>query len=128
MFIEFVIQVLGEFILQVVVELLANVGLHRQTYETLRGDSDPRLASLGYTIQGAVAGLISVLVFPSLLIHSRYAQLANLLVTPLLAGASMSLVGAWRRRREQRLIRLDRFACGYLFALAMAFVRVARAK
>jgi hypothetical protein len=128
MIVEFILQVLAEFVLQVVAEFLTNVGLHLRTYKTLRGDSEPWLAALGYTILGAVAGLISVLVFPSLLIHLPYARLANLLVTPLLAGASMSLLGAWRRRREQQLIRLDMFACGYLFALAMALVRLALAK
>ena len=30
---------------------------------------------------------------------------------------------AWRRRREDELVRLDKFAYGYLFALAMALVR-----
>jgi hypothetical protein len=40
----------------------------------------------------------------------------------------MCLVGAWRLRREQELVRLDRFAYGYLFALAMALVRFYLAK
>jgi hypothetical protein len=37
----------------------------------------------------------------------------------------MALLGAWRARRGQDLIRLDRFAYGYLFALAMAAMRFA---
>ena len=37
----------------------------------------------------------------------------------------MAGIGAWRRRRDQELIRLDRFAYGYLFALAMAAIRFA---
>jgi hypothetical protein len=39
------------------------------------------------------------------------------------AGLAMMARGAWRRRRDQELIRLDKFAYGYLFALAMALVR-----
>jgi len=33
-------------------------------------------------------------------------------------------IGAWRRRRGQRPVLLDRFAYGYLFALVMALVRL----
>jgi hypothetical protein len=35
----------------------------------------------------------------------------------------MSAIGIWRRRRGKELIRLDRFAYGYLFALAMGIIR-----
>jgi hypothetical protein len=50
-------------------------------------------------------------------------RVANLVLTPLAAGLMMSLMGAWRRRRGDDLIRLDRFSYGVLFALAMALVR-----
>jgi hypothetical protein len=46
-----------------------------------------------------------------------------LVLVPIAAGAAMSLMGAWRRRRDQTLIRLDRFAYGYVFAIAMAAIR-----
>jgi hypothetical protein len=84
---------------------------------------NPWLASLGHVILGAIAGVISLFVVPELLIRSHNAQLASLFITPLLAGAVMSLVGAWRRRRGQPVVRIDRFAYGYLFAVAMALVR-----
>jgi hypothetical protein len=46
-----------------------------------------------------------------------------MVITPLVAGGVMSLMGAWRRRRGQPVVRIDRFAYGYLFAVAMALVR-----
>jgi hypothetical protein len=46
------------------------------------------------------------------------------IVTPLIAGGCMAAIGAWRRRRDQELILLDRLAYGYLFALVMALVRL----
>ena len=47
----------------------------------------------------------------------------NMLVTPVAAGWLMSALGAWRERRGQDRIRIDRFAYGYLFALGLGLVR-----
>ena len=38
-------------------------------------------------------------------------------------GALMAALGAWRRRRGEALVRLDRFAYGLVFAFAMSAVR-----
>lgn len=65
------------------------------------------------------------MVFPAHFLDSSAARYVNLLLTPIGAGIAMALVGAWRRRREQPLIGLDKFAYGWLFALAMACVRLA---
>jgi hypothetical protein len=46
-----------------------------------------------------------------------------LVLTPLLAGGIMAVLGAWRARRGQTVLRIDRFAYGYLFALGLAVVR-----
>jgi len=35
----------------------------------------------------------------------------------------MSAMGYWRARRGQAVLRIDRFAYGYLFALTFALVR-----
>jgi hypothetical protein len=32
-------------------------------------------------------------------------------------------MGAWRARRGQQVLRIDRFAYGYLFALSLGLVR-----
>ena len=39
------------------------------------------------------------------------------------SGLSMAAIGAWRARRGQNLLRMDRFAYGFFFALTMALVR-----
>ena len=46
-----------------------------------------------------------------------------MLVFPVAAGWMMSALGAWRERRGQDRIRIDRFAYGYLFALGLGLVR-----
>jgi hypothetical protein len=35
----------------------------------------------------------------------------------------MCLMGAWRARRGDDVLRIDRFAYGYVFALSLALVR-----
>jgi hypothetical protein len=50
---------------------------------------------------------------------------ANLPLTPLASGLIMEAIGSWRRRRERNVLRLDTFAYGFSFALAMAVVRYA---
>lgn len=118
------VGLLGELLLQVLFEVLAEFGL-RSLGEPFRQrrEASPWLAALGYTIYGAAAGGLSLLVFPLAMLQHPAARIANLALTPLLSGLAMSLVGAWRRRRGDELIRLDRFSYGVMFALAMALVR-----
>jgi hypothetical protein len=119
---EFIFSFLGEFLLQVLAEALAELGLHSMR-ETWRRPPNPWLAALGYALFGTIAGALSLLIIPKLFVHTPTLQLANVILTPLLAGGVMMALGAWRRRRDQDTIRLDKFAYGYLFALCMAMVR-----
>jgi hypothetical protein len=121
-----VLQVVGEIVLQVIVEGLFELGL-RGVREPFRRPKPlhPLLAAMGYAILGAAAGAISVWIFPRLFIDGHALRVMNLVVTPFTAGAVMAAIGAWRRKRDEELIRLDRFAYGFVFALAMAAVRFA---
>jgi hypothetical protein len=117
-------RVIAEAVLQAVFEILAEFGL-RSVREPFRRPKPlhPVLAATGYAIFGAIAGGLSLWLFPTLFIDAEWLRIVNLVVTPVAAGGVMALVGAWRRRRDQELIRLDRFSYGFLFALAMALVR-----
>ena len=55
--------------------------------------------------------------------HAGWLRILTLLLVPGLAGLAMNALGAWRLRRDQALIRLDRFGYAYLFALGMSLVR-----
>ncbi len=121
---EALFQLLGELLLQIVFEVLAEFGF-QSVKEVFRRPATPWFAAIGYAILGAIAGLLSLLLFPKLLLAGTTARIVGLFVTPFVAGGLMTVLGAWRRRREQALVRLDRFAYGYLFALAMAGVRFA---
>ncbi|MES2743581.1 MAG: hypothetical protein V4754_21885 [Pseudomonadota bacterium] len=119
---ELIFEVVGEFLLQVILEALFELGLHTLP-EPLRRPPNTWLAALGYLLFGAIAGAISLFIFRSHLIGHRPTQIVNLIVTPLMAGALMALMGYWRAQRGQNVLRIDRFAYGYLFALGLALVR-----
>lgn len=118
---EFIAQFVGELLLQVAIELLAELGLH-----WLRNPSadppNPFLSTIGYALFGAAVGGLSLLIFGDYLVSAPW-RVANLLVTPVLAGLLMAALGMARVRRGQAIFRIDRFAYGYVFALALAVVR-----
>ena len=115
-----VFELLGELLLQAFGELIG-----RSITEPFRRPKPvhPALAALGYAIFGALAGGISLWLLPSLFIAADWLRALNLVVTPLSAGLMMERLGAWREKRNQATIRLDTFAYGFVFALAMALVR-----
>jgi hypothetical protein len=88
-----------------------------------RPDVSPTLAVLGYAVLGAAVGAISLWPFPQSFLGPYPARLANLIVTPVIAGALMSFIGGRRQLKGEPLIRLDRFAYGVVFAFAMSLVR-----
>ena len=118
---EFVLELVGEFLLQVIGEALVELGLHSMA-EPFRRPPNPWFAAAGYTLIGALLGGLSLLVVPHNLVPES-ARVVNLVVTPIAVGVAMALLGAWRARRGQAVLRIDRFAYGYLFALSMALVR-----
>ena len=119
--IEIILEFLGEFLLQVIGEALLEFGFHALA-EPFRNAPTPWIAALGYACIGALLGGLSLLLFPANLVAPPWRML-NLLLTPLAVGGTMALLGAWRARRGQAVLRIDRFAYGYLFALALALVR-----
>jgi hypothetical protein len=118
------VQFLGEVVVQAVFEGLAELGF--QAFRRRRPEAPPAhpiVAALGYLALGAAAGGLSVLLMPHTLIDGLYLRIANLVLTPLALALIMGVIGAWRRRHDQSLVRLDSFGYAYLFALALALVR-----
>ena len=116
--------IVGEILLQVFGEGLFELGF-RGLVETFnrRRRRNPFLAACGYLLWGAIIGGLSLLVFRQSLIQQPVHRMLNLLFTPVIAGLAMSILGAYRRRKGQELLRIDSFFYGYLFALGMALVR-----
>ena len=118
---ELLFEFVGEFLLQAIGEALVELGLH-SVAEPFRRPPNPWLAALGYATFGAVLGGLSLLVFPTNLVPDSW-RVLNLVATPLAVGGIMAAIGAWRARRGESVLRIDRFAYGYLFALSLALVR-----
>ena len=123
---EFLFELLGELLLQIIGEVLVELGLH-SLKEPFRRDPNPWFATIGYALIGTILGGFSLLVFPHLLVAARW-RVANLIVSPIASGGLMCLVGQWRRRRGDAVLRIDRFAYGLLFAMGFALVRFFFAK
>ncbi len=119
---EFLFEIVGEILLQVVLEALAELGLH-SVAAPFRKPPNPWLAAIGYTIFGAAAGGLSLWLFPENFVVGEALRILNLVVTPIAVGLLMCALGAWRVRRGDAVLRIDRFAYGYLFALALALIR-----
>ncbi len=109
---------------QAVFETAAEVAL-RCLVEPLRRSRpiNPFRAGIGYLLYGAIAGGLSLLV-PRVFLAPWWLRLLNLVATPVACGFIMEKVGQMRERRGQRTIGIDTFLYGYLFALAMAVVRL----
>ena len=120
---ELLFEIFGELLLQIAFELLAEFGW-RVASAPFRKSAHPLAAGIGYAVFGALAGAVSLWMFPRLFIASPLGQWANLMVTPLLSGAAMAMLGAWRRRHDRDTVLLDRFAYAFIFALAMGLVRL----
>jgi hypothetical protein len=121
---EFLFQLLLEFILQIFGELLVELGL-RSLAEPFREREErhPLLTFVGYALLGLTVGGLSLLVFPNSFVRSASLHGISLLIMPTLAGLLMSGMGWLRNRQGQRLVKLDTFSYGFIFALGMASVR-----
>ena len=118
---EPVLVILGEFLIQVVVEALIQLGFHSLA-EPFQKPPSPWLAAIGYALFGAIFGGFSLLAFPNNLVPQSW-RIINMVITPLAVGGIMVLLGVWRAKRGQPVLRIDRFSYGYLFALSLAFIR-----
>lgn len=119
---EILLEFLGEILVQVGFEFLAELGA-RSVADTLKKLKNPVLSGIGFILWGAMAGGISLLILPKSMISNLVFRQINVLLTPLVAGGVMMLIGRQRGKRGQSLVRLDRFGYAFAFALAMAVVR-----
>ncbi|MEQ7873816.1 hypothetical protein ABDK56_07395 [Sphingomonas sp. ASV193] len=121
---EYLFQILGEILIQALFELLAELGLHGAR-DLFRRSTNRFASTVLFIVWGSAAGGVSLLVLPHSAIHDPTLRLVNLLVTPILVGAAMVLIGRARAKRGQDLVGLDRFGYAFAFALSMGLVRYA---
>jgi hypothetical protein len=89
---------------------------------------NPLLACIGYLFLGGVAGGLSLLFFPHPLVHRSRAPGLSVIISPVLAGLGMSMVGSTLRKRNRKAMQIESFGYGFAFAFGMALVRFFFAK
>jgi len=117
----FVLEILGEFVLQVIFELAteALAGLVHDRKQHSRA-----VSAIGLVFVGAAAGLLSAWRFPNRLIATRVVLPgASLLLAPIATGVAMHFLGRRLRLLERQPSSLVTFWGGALFAFSMALVR-----
>lgn len=124
---EILLQFLFELLLQGVFELLAEAGFHGLAAPFSK-ERSAWATAIGHTIWGLIAGGVSLYLFPDAFLRAPGLRLANLAVTPAIAGLVMAQIGRWRDRRGDDILPLDRFGYAFLFALAMTATRYIWAK
>ncbi len=119
---EITLQFLGEILLQVLFEFLTEMGF-RSLANTFKKPRNPVLSTIGFILWGAMAGGISLLILPKSPISNLGFRKVNVIVTPLIVGGIMMLIGQHRDKRGQILVKLDRFGYAFVFAFTMAIIR-----
>jgi uncharacterized membrane protein YeaQ/YmgE (transglycosylase-associated protein family) len=121
---EFLFELVGELLLQLVVEALAQAGVHVVRHpDRPPREYSPWVIAVGYLLFGLIAGALSLWLFPDYLIRSTAGRIAYLVLGPVAAGAAVAAIGLWRSKRGVPRYGIDRFAYGYLFALSFALLR-----
>ncbi len=118
------LSVLLEFFLEIVVEALIDIGLRgvAKFFDSQRFEN-PWFAAVVYLLLGTSMGGLSLLLFPHPLIHPAKIHGISLLISPMLAGLAMSVVGFILRKRDKQETQLESFRYGFAFAFGMALVR-----
>ena len=81
------------------------------------------MAFVGFLILGTFAGEVSLLLFSHPLVHPSRIHGISLLVSPVVTGSIMSLVGSALRRHDKQTVVIESFAYGFAFAFGMALCR-----
>jgi len=86
------------------------------------------LATLGHAMFGLALGGLSLVLLPYHMVHPSKIHGASLIISPVIAGALLSLTGALLRKRGKKAIQIESFCYGFVFALAIALMRFLFAK
>jgi hypothetical protein len=119
--------VIAEIFLEVFIEtagaVLLDPVLRALTRIFPKSSASPETAAAGYTCFGLLAGVLSIVIVPHPLVRASKFHGMIVLVSPLITGLIMALVGSVVRRRGKRITQIESFAYGFSFAFGMALIR-----
>ena len=123
---ELIFSFVGEFVLELVLESLVELGFHG-TAERISSKAKSRLIVGGaYAVFGGVLGFASLFIFPKISFTSSVIPVLYFLVSPILAGFSLTSVSYLINQgiRPVKWFEWDKFFFGVFFAVAYALARV----
>jgi hypothetical protein len=121
---EIIFEIIFEGLLQLIVEIVLEVLGHAFSWRTQENRTlHAAVVFIFYGAVGAALGGASLLIFPRTLVRPSPLPGASLIISPLLVGLAMSLIGRWRLEHGQKVLRLDSFAYGAIFAFGFALIR-----
>jgi hypothetical protein len=123
---EFLLEAFLELIAAAVLDLVSRafLGVFTSVAEALKDNQV--LTSFVYALLGVLAGALSLLILPHPLIHREHPtgfHGINLIISPIIAGLVLSLVGGILRSWGKKVTPLETFGFGFAFALGMALIR-----
>jgi hypothetical protein len=117
-------EVFVEFLLELALAGLIDLALRgiAKVFDTFRFENRV-LALANYLLLGALAGGLSLLIFPHPLVHPSRLHGINLLVSPIATGLAMSLVGSILGRQGKSVAQIESFGYGFALAFGIALIR-----
>ncbi len=126
---EIIVEVLLDAALEFAAEsIVASIGRGLAKISSESAFENPIVAAVGYVLLGGLAGALSLIFFSHPLVHRSRIPGLSMILSPLLTGLGMSLVGSTLRKRNKRAMRIESFGYGFAFALGMSAVRFFLAK
>ena len=121
---EIFLEIFGEAVFQFAAEFIGTLILRGLAVEVDTSEfKNPLLGSIGYVFLGGVTGGLSLLFFPHPLFHPSRIPGLSVVISPVLAGGGMWMVGTALRKRNKKAMQIESFGYGFAFALGMAMAR-----
>ena len=117
-------EVLFEAFIEIVCEGLTSL-LTRRISKLFKSISDvnPIATTFALGMLGALVGFLSVVVYPHPLVHPSRLHGVSVIASPLITGFVMAQLGRLLRNHGRKVVPIESFGYGFMFALAMALVR-----
>jgi hypothetical protein len=121
---EILFELLGYLLLDVLGEVLLELGIGAFQNTFHRENRSPAVATVGYLIVGAAIGGLSLWVHPARFLQRGTTPGFSLVVAPLVGGAAMHAWGHFRRRGGHPTTNLATFHGGAALLFGCALVRL----
>jgi hypothetical protein len=117
-------EVLFEAIFEIAAEGLASLLTRAisRLFKTV-SDASPVATTFALGMLGVLVGFLSIVAYPHPLVHPSRFHGVSVIASPLIAGFVMSQLGRLLRNRGRRVMPIESFGYGFVFAFAMALVR-----